>query len=107
MALPSALDNPPKGALPVLSARERSQRQCGNAPDARLPCAQGPHELVAVHLGHPDVADQNGGLGHLERSKGVGCGAESGNFRTVVLQYLLQDLTAIRFVVYDKRVNAI
>ena len=96
-----------KGALPVLGARERSQRQCRNASDARLPCAQCPHELVAVHLGHPDVADQNGRLGHLERSKGVGCRAEPGNLRAVILQYLLEYFLPIGFVVDDKRVNAI
>ena len=99
---------------PASSERFRSSERAnavsasaGMRSPRRLACAQCPHELVAVHLRHADVADDDGRAWRVfnaaKRLLGRG---ERGHRRRLILEHASQQLARVRFVVDDEDVHA-
>src|ERR1700684_2998828 len=91
-----------KGALSIFSARKRSKSQRGDPVAPSLLGAQLPDKLIAVHLWHANIADEDRWFRRLQRRKHVFRRGETGHLGTLIFQHPSQQFARIGFIVDGK-----
>src|ERR1700733_1057931 len=88
-----------KGALSIFCARKRRKSQGGNPLAPRLRGAQCPNELIAVHLWHADIADEDRWPRRLQRGERVLRRRETRHLGPLIFQHRSQQIARIGLII--------